>query len=126
MDVEEILIEESKAADKMSTKSLDGLKKTSTSTTPEKFEARQKESHFSAFGKISSPSSRSNIENSKSTSKAIDQQTVAPDSKLVSRTSIRKAPDEKSCTMKSKSKVKPVIKSPMQTRATRYEIRHFR
>ena len=109
----------------MSTKSLDGVKKTSTSTTPEKIEARPKESHFSAFGKFSMPSSRSNIENSRSTSKVIDQQTVAPDSNN-SRTSIPKAPDEKSCTIKSKSKVKPVIKSPMQTRATRYEIKIFR
>ena len=109
----------------MSRKSLDGAIKTSTSTITEKFEATQKESHFSAFGKIPLPSECSNMENSKSTSKVIDQQAYAPDSNN-SRSSIPKAPDEKSCTMKSKSKVKPVIKSPMQTRATRYEIRNYR
>ena len=108
----------------MSTKSLDGLKKTSTSTTPEKFEARQKESHSSAFEKVPLPSNSSNIENSKYTSKVIDQQTSAPDSNN-SKTSIPKAPDEKSFAMKSKSKPRPVIKSPMQTRATRYGIRNY-
>ena len=108
----------------MSTKSLDGVMQSSTSNMPEKFEARQKESHSSAFEKVPLPSNSSNIENSKSTSKVIDQQTYASDSNNL-LTFIPKAPDEKSFAMKSKSKTKPEIKSPMQTRATRYGIRNY-